>query len=80
MLPSYHTPGVTWLSSPQALAVEELRGRYEYSIVGHSGETDGEEFVSFALPPRDRGDRLKVLTIHLPSTHSVLAVALPSGW
>ena len=77
---SHHPPRVTWLSPPQALAAEELRGRYEYSIVGHSGETDGEEFVSFALPPRDRGDRLKALTIYLPSTHSVIAVTLPSGW
>ena len=45
----------------QALAATELQGRYEYSIVGHSGETDGEEFVSFAAPPADRGARLKVL-------------------
>lgn len=45
----------------EALAAEALHGRYEYSIVGHSGETDGEEFVSFASPPRDRADRLKVL-------------------
>ena len=67
---SYHLPRVTWLSPPQALAAEELRGRYEYSIVGHSGETDGEEFVSFALPPRDRGDRLKAPTIHLPSLYT----------
>ena len=44
----------------QALAATELQGRYEYSIVGHSGETDGEEFVSFAAPPADRGSRLKV--------------------
>ena len=27
----------------EALAAEELRGRYEYAILGHSGETDGEE-------------------------------------
>ena len=33
------TPHIT----PQALAAEELRGRYEYAILGHSGETDGEE-------------------------------------
>ena len=73
VLPSYHP--LTLLQELQRLVLpsyhplillQELQGRYEYSIVGHSGETDGEEFVSFASPPRDRGDRLKVLTAHLP--------------
>eukprot|EP00964_Phaeocystis_antarctica_P046696 scaffold27004_cov36-Phaeocystis_antarctica.AAC.1 len=65
MLPSYHPlsrhGGIRCEGAARylALAAEELQGRYEYSIVGHSGETDGEDFVSFASPPRDRGDRLK---------------------
>ena len=37
------TPHITPHITPQALAAEELRGRYEYAILGHSGETDGEE-------------------------------------
>lgn len=45
----------------EALAAPELQGRYEYAIVGHSGETEGEPFVEFANPPKDRGERLKVL-------------------
>ena len=42
-------------------ALEGLEGKYEYAIRGHSGESDGVEFVEFGQPPSNRGERLKVL-------------------
>jgi hypothetical protein len=42
-------------------ALEGLEGKYEYAIRGHSGESDGVEFVEFGAPPSNRGERLKVL-------------------
>ena len=41
-------------------ALEGLEGKYEYAIRGHSGESDGVEFVEFGQPPSNRGERLKV--------------------
>ena len=32
-------------------ALEGLEGKYEYAIRGHSGESDGVEFVEFGQPP-----------------------------
>lgn len=42
-------------------ALEGLEDRYEYMIRGHSGSTASVDFVDFQRPPKNRGDRLKVL-------------------
>eukprot|EP00929_Paragymnodinium_shiwhaense_P058805 TRINITY_DN29464_c0_g1_i1.p2 TRINITY_DN29464_c0_g1~~TRINITY_DN29464_c0_g1_i1.p2 ORF type:complete len:704 (+),score=153.80 TRINITY_DN29464_c0_g1_i1:2401-4512(+) len=35
--------------------------RYEYAVVGHSGDTPREHFVDFGQPPANRAERLKIL-------------------
>lgn len=42
-------------------ALEGLDHKYEYSIRGHSGDSNCVEFVRWNKPPKNRGDRLKVL-------------------
>lgn len=46
------------------LILEAMDGhldRYEYAVLGHSGDTAKTVFVDFGKPPENRGERLKVL-------------------
>lgn len=35
--------------------------KFQYSIVGHSGDSDGFPFVDMGKPPRNRAERLEVV-------------------
>merc|ERR1719195_2076136 len=47
--------------------------RYDYSILGHSGETAKVEFVPFGKPPENRGEYLKILQRMLAHTQFCMA-------
>eukprot|EP00934_Nitzschia_sp_Nitz4_P006323 Nitzschia sp. Nitz4//scaffold219_size35776//29376//35535//NITZ4_007828-RA/size35776-processed-gene-0.11-mRNA-1//1//CDS//3329542332//6313//frame0 len=42
-------------------AFEGFESRYEYSIVGHSGDSPSLSLVDFGEPPKNENDRMKVL-------------------
>jgi hypothetical protein len=42
-------------------ALDGMSTRFQYSIVGHSGDGPNVPFVSPGQPPKDRGEQLKVL-------------------
>ena len=42
-------------------ALDGLGNRFQYSIVGHSGDGPSIPFVEVGHPPKDRGDQLRVL-------------------
>jgi len=58
------------------LILEAMEGhldRYDYSVLGHSGETAKVEFVEFGKHPSSRGERLKILQRMLAHTQFCLA-------
>lgn len=61
-------------------ALEGFEHRYQYAIVGHSGDAAQIPFVDFGKPPRDRKERLQVLsppTLHpCHLFHNLLAISL----
>lgn len=42
-------------------AFDGFEGRYDYSIVGHSGDAPNIQFVPYGSPPKNRKERLKIL-------------------
>ena len=42
-------------------ALDGMSSRFEYSIVGHSGDGPNIPFVEVGSPPKDRGDQLRIL-------------------
>ena len=42
-------------------ALDGLSNRFQYSIVGHSGDGPNIPFVNLGEPPKDRGDQLRIL-------------------
>jgi len=52
------------LCAATIMLMEALHGqehKYDYAVVGHSGESDAISFVDFGKPPRDRKSRLQVI-------------------
>ncbi|CAJ1427783.1 unnamed protein product [Effrenium voratum] len=49
-------------------SMEGLSDRYEYAVLGHSGESAKIPFVDFGKPPANRGERLKILQKMLAHT------------
>ena len=42
-------------------AMDGMSSRFQYSIVGHSGDGPNTPFVELGHPPKDRGEQLRIL-------------------
>jgi hypothetical protein len=54
-------------------AFDDFKHKFDYAIVGHSGESSRVPFVDFGEPPGNRKERLKVLQTMFAHTQFCMA-------